>query len=121
MVVVMILTTPPETGTIIIPILQMKDPGRNCGRAGLGEEQSPRAGKGNGGGRVGLRLKKGASKGAKSQLSVVEFRAAGAGSSFTAWELTNSCGSTSVVYLPKHESLPHPFLACALDQVTGPL
>ena len=75
----LILMTPSEMGTIIIPILQMREPGRNCGRAGLGKEQGPRARKGNGGGRVGLRGTKGASKGAESQLSVVEFRAAGAG------------------------------------------
>lgn len=45
----------------------------------MGKRQSPRARKGNGGGRVGLRPKKGASKGAESQLSAVEFRPAGAG------------------------------------------
>lgn len=54
---------PLETDTLFIPILQKWEPGRSCGRAGLGKEQGPRARKGNGGGRVGLRGKKGASKG----------------------------------------------------------
>lgn len=57
----------------------MREPGRNCGRIGLGKEQGPRTRKGNGGSRVGLGRKKGASKGAVSQLSMVENRAAGAG------------------------------------------
>lgn len=45
----------------------------------MGKKQGPRTREGDGGGRVELGGEKGASEGAESQLSAVEFRAAGAG------------------------------------------
>lgn len=66
-------TRPSEMSSVIIPILQMREPGRNCGRAGLEKEQGRRARKSNGGGRVGLRPKKEPARGLRASFLRLSF------------------------------------------------